>query len=148
VHQAQLYSSADSAESYFFHAAGTYNYPRFLGRYFSQDGDLDICWYCVGMIKTALAFFPNTAEKHTSPAPARTADHCIRPYCKFKADILDPALTFLKPVHFPICFAAVVDFADLQPDSEHSGDSEPFNACELDSIHCMNKVLTKCFVLI
>ncbi len=30
-----------------------------------------------GMLKTASTFFADTAEKHASPAPVRTADHPI-----------------------------------------------------------------------
>ena len=65
------------------------------------------------MLKTARAFFSDTAEKHASPARARTADHPIRNRRKFKADMLELAKTFLKPVRSPKVFAAVVDFAVL-----------------------------------
>ena len=110
------------------------NSPRFLGRVPVQDGDSDICWYCAGMLKTARAFFSDTAEKHASPAPARTADHPIRNCRKFKGDMLELARTFLKPVRSPKAFAAVIDFADLPSDSEFSGDSESF-PCELESLN-------------
>jgi hypothetical protein len=110
------------------------NSPRFLGRVPFQAGDMDTCWYCAGMLKTARAFFPDTAEKHASPAPARTADHPIRTCRKFKADMVDLARTFLKPVRSPKVFAAVVDFGDLPSDSEHSGDSDSFT-CELESLN-------------
>ncbi len=55
------------------------NSPSFLGRVPFQDGDSNHCWYCAGMLKTARAFFSDTAEKHASPAPASacTADHSI-----------------------------------------------------------------------
>ncbi len=86
------------------------------------------------MLKTARALFPDTAEKHASPAPARTADHPIRNCRKFKADMVDLARTFLKPVRSPKVFAAVVDFGDLPSDSEHSGDSDSFT-CELESLN-------------
>ena len=109
-------------------AAGAFNSPRFLGRVPFQDGDLENCWYCAGMIKTARAFFSDTAEKHAMPAPARTADHSIRTCRKFKTDMLDLARTFLKPVRTQRAFVAVVDFADLPSDSDdesdHSGDSD------------------------
>jgi hypothetical protein len=110
------------------------NSPRFLGRVPFQDGDSDHCWYCAGMLKTARAFFSDTAEKHASPAPARTADHSIRTCRKFKTDMLELARTFLKPVRSPKVFAAVVDFADLPSDSEHSGDSDSF-LCESESLN-------------
>ena len=112
------------------------NSPRFLGRVPVQDGDSDNCWYCAqcaGMLKTRAVFF-DTAEKHASPAPARTADHPIRNCRKFKSDMLELARTFLKPVRSPKVFAAVVDFADLPSDSEFSGDSESF-PCELESLN-------------
>jgi hypothetical protein len=86
------------------------------------------------MLKTARAFFADTAEKHASPAPARTADHPIRTCRKFKADMLELARTFLKPVRSPKVFAAVVDFAELPSDSEHSGDSDSFPS-EMESLN-------------
>jgi hypothetical protein len=42
----------------------------FLGRVPFQDEDLDNCWNCAGMLKTACVFYSDTAEKHASPAPA------------------------------------------------------------------------------
>ncbi len=81
-----------------------------------------------------LHFFSDTAEKHASPAPARTADHPIQTSCRFKGDMLELAQTFLKPVCSPRVFAAVVDFVDLPSDSEFSGDSEAF-PCELESLN-------------
>jgi hypothetical protein len=105
-------------------AAGSFNSPRFLGRVPFQDGDLDHCWYCAGMLKTARTFFADTAEKHASPAPARTADHPIRTCRKFKMDMLDLARTFLKPARPPRVLAAAVDFADLPSDSDLSPDSD------------------------
>ena len=112
----------------------SFSSPRFLGRVPFQDGDLDNCWYCAGMLKTARAFFPDTAEKHASPAPARTAEHPIRTCRKFKADMLELARTFLKPARSPKVFAAVVDFADLPSDSEHSADSDSFTG-ELEALN-------------
>jgi hypothetical protein len=114
--------------------AVSFNSPRYLGRVPFQDGDLENCWYCAGMLKTARAFFADTAEKHASPAPARTADHPIRTCRKFKADMLELARTFLKPVRSPKVFAAVVDFAELPSDSEHSGDSDSFPS-EMESLN-------------
>jgi hypothetical protein len=69
-------------------------------------------------------FFPDTAEKHSSPSPARTADHPLRTCRKFKGDMLELARTFLKPVRSPKVFAAVLDFGDLPSDSDHSEDSD------------------------
>jgi hypothetical protein len=97
------------------HGAGSFNFPRFLGRVPFQEGDLDHCWYCAGMLKIARAFFADTSEKHASPAPARTADHSLRTCRKFKTDMLDLARSFLKPARAPRAFAAVVNFADLPP---------------------------------
>jgi hypothetical protein len=48
--------------------------------------------------------------------------------------MLELARTFLKPVHSPKAFAAVIDFADLPSDSEFSGDSESF-PCGLESLN-------------
>ena len=127
-------SSGGGIVSSSFRGGVSSNAPRFLGRVPYQDGDADHCWYCAGMLKTARAFFSDTAEKHASPAPARTADHPIRTCRKFKADMLDLARTFLKPVRSPKVFAAVVDFADLPSDSELSGDSESF-PCESESLN-------------
>ena len=76
------------------------------------------------MLKTARAFFADTAEKHASPTPARTADHPIRSCRKFKSDMLELARTFLKPARSPRVLAAVVDFADLPSDSDLSADSD------------------------
>ena len=135
VQRAPLSSSADRVVPTTPRAAGSFNSPRFLGRVPFQDSDLDNCWYCAGMLKTARAFFSDTAEKHASPAPARTADHPIRTCRKFKSDMLDLARTFLKPVRSPKVFAAVVDFADLPSDSDHSGESDSFTSCELASLN-------------
>ncbi len=83
------------------------------------------------MLKTARVFFPDTAEKHASPAPARTAEHPIRNCRKFKADMVELAQTFLNA---PKVFAAVVDFGDLSSDSDHSGDLDSFT-CELKTLN-------------
>ena len=117
VQRSPVPSSGGGVVSTSSRGAVSFNSPRFLGRVPFQDGDLDNCWYCAGMLKTARAFFPDTAEKHASPAPARTADHPIRNCRKFKADMLELAKTFLKPVRSPKVFAAVVDFAGLPFDS-------------------------------
>jgi hypothetical protein len=85
------------------------------------------------MLKTASAFFSDTAEKHASAAPASRSDHPISTCSKVKADMLEFTKTFLKPVCFPNVFAAVVDFADLSSDSECSGYSETFPS-ELNSL--------------
>ncbi len=110
------------------------NSLMFWGRVPFQAGDMDTCWYCVGVLKTASAFFPDTTEKHASPAPARTADHPIRNCRKFKADMVKLAWTFLKPFRAPKVFAAVVDFGDLPSDSDHSGESNSFT-CELEPLN-------------
>jgi hypothetical protein len=69
-------------------------------------------------------FFPDTAEKHSSPYPARTADHPLHTCGKFKGYMLELARTFLKPVRSPKVFAAVLDCGDLPSDSDHSEDSD------------------------
>jgi hypothetical protein len=117
VQRSPVSSSGGGVVSTSSRGAVSFNSPRFLGRVPFQEGDLDNCWYCAGMLKTARAFFPDTAEKHASPAPARTADHPIRNHRKFKADMLELAKTFLKPVRSPKVFAADVDFAGLPSDS-------------------------------
>ena len=132
VQRAPLSSSADRVVPITSRAAGSFNSPRFLGRVPFQDSDLDNCWYCAGMLKTARAFFSDTAEKHASPAPARTADHPIRTCRKFKSDMLDLARTFLKPVRTQRAFVAVVDFADLPSDSDHSADSDSVDTASLN----------------
>ncbi len=48
-----------------------------------------------------------------------------------KADLVDLARTFLKPVRAPKVLDAVVDFGDLPSDSEHS---DSFT-CELESLN-------------
>ena len=113
-------------------AAGSFTSPRFLGRVPGQEGDVDHCWYCAGMLKTARAFFADTAEKHASPTPARTADHPIRSCRKFKSDMLELARTFLKPARSPRVLAAVVDFADLPSDSDLSADSDSVDPASLN----------------
>jgi hypothetical protein len=122
VHRAPL--SGSGVASTLSRAGNSSNSPRFLGRVPFQDGDLDHCWYCAGLLKTARVFFPDTAEKHASPSPARTADHPLRTCRKFKGDMLELARTFLKPVRSPRVFAAVLDFGDLPSDSEHSDNSD------------------------
>jgi len=122
VHRTPL--SGSGVVSTLSRAGNSSNSPRFLGRVPFQDGDLDHCWYCAGLLKTARVFFPNTAEKHASPSPARTADHPLRTCRKFKGDMLELARTFLKPVRSPKVFAAVLDFGDLPSDSDHSEDSD------------------------
>ncbi|MFN7881698.1 MAG: hypothetical protein ACK5PF_01595, partial [bacterium] len=129
VHRAQrssLASSANRAVSFSStpRAAGASNAPQFLGRVPFTEGDEAHCWYCAGMIKTARVFFSATAEKHATPAPARTADHSIRTCRKFKSDMLDNARLFLKPVRTPRSFVAVIDFGDLPSESDASGESD------------------------
>jgi hypothetical protein len=137
VHRAQrppLASPADRTVSFSSspRAAGGSNAPRFLGRVPFHEGDAEHCWYCAGMLKTARAFFSDTAEKHATPAPARTADHSIRACRQFKSDMLNNARTFLKPIRAPRSFVAVIDFGDLPSESDPSGDSDslPDGGCE------------------
>ncbi len=98
-------------------------------------GDLDNRWYCTGLLKNASTFFPDTDEKHFSPAPAQTADHPILSCRKLKPDMFGLARKFLKLVRTPKAFAAVIDFADLPSDSEQSGDSDYIPSCEPESLN-------------
>ncbi len=130
--------------------AGSFNSSLFVDRVPFQDGDLDHCWYCAGMLKTVRTFFADTAEKHASPAPASIADHPISTCRKFKMDMLDLAWIFLKPGGPPRVLAAVVDSAhlpsdpDLSPDSE-SVDTESLNKVGLATLKIVSRFLSQWF---
>jgi hypothetical protein len=107
------------------------------------------------MLKTARTFVSVTSEKHASSASGCTADHPICTCRKFKASIFELAMTFLKPFCSLTVFAAVVDFADLPSDTQHSGYSEslPFG---LKSLYlatfkieplCVYQWLCLCFIV-
>jgi hypothetical protein len=87
-----------------------------------------VFWIIVGIVlvylRLLVCFLQDTAEKHASPSPARTANHPLCTCRKFKGDMLELARTFLKPIRAPKEFAAVLDFGDPPSDSDHSEDSD------------------------
>jgi hypothetical protein len=94
--------------------------PRFLGRVPEGPQDDHYCWYCAGLLKTALQFVVDTVDTNGAVSNVRTAAHPFLRCKYFQTEMLMIAKTVCKGP--PRVFPDLVDFGALSSSESESHD--------------------------